>query len=82
MDVARSAAREVLRQHNPEVERQEPLKESIDAVAARELMDVSLSALRLGAQEVHLACWVTGKKANAAPATTTHYICLRDSSSE
>jgi NADPH-dependent glutamate synthase beta subunit-like oxidoreductase/NAD-dependent dihydropyrimidine dehydrogenase PreA subunit len=56
MDVARSAAREVLRQHNPEVEQQEPLKESIDAVAAREMMDVSLSALRLGAQEVHLVC--------------------------
>jgi NADPH-dependent glutamate synthase beta subunit-like oxidoreductase/NAD-dependent dihydropyrimidine dehydrogenase PreA subunit len=56
MDVARSAAREVLRQHTPGVEQQEPLKENIDAVAAREMMDVSLSALRLGAQEVHLVC--------------------------
>ncbi len=28
----------------------------MDAVAAREMMDVSLSALRLGAQEVHLVC--------------------------
>jgi NADPH-dependent glutamate synthase beta subunit-like oxidoreductase/NAD-dependent dihydropyrimidine dehydrogenase PreA subunit len=56
MDVARSAAREVLRQHTPGVEQQEPLKENVDAVAAREMMDVSLSALRLGAQEVHLVC--------------------------
>ena len=56
MDVARSAAREVLRQHRPGVVQQEPLKENIDAVAAREMMDVSLSALRLGAQEVHLVC--------------------------
>ncbi len=56
MDVARSAAREVLRQHTPGVEQQEPSKENIDAVAAKEMMDVSLSALRLGAQEVHLVC--------------------------
>jgi formate dehydrogenase (NADP+) beta subunit len=56
MDVARSAAREVLRQHTSDVEQQEPSKENIDAVAAKEMMDVSLSALRLGAQEVHLVC--------------------------
>ncbi len=56
MDVARSAAREVLRQHSAGVEQQEPLKENIDAVATREMMDVSLSALRLGAEEVHLVC--------------------------
>jgi NADPH-dependent glutamate synthase beta subunit-like oxidoreductase/NAD-dependent dihydropyrimidine dehydrogenase PreA subunit len=56
MDVARSAAREVLRQHTPGVEQQEPLRENVDAVAAREMMDISLSALRLGAQEVHLVC--------------------------
>ena len=56
MDVARSAAREVLRQHTSGVEQQEPLKENVDAVAAREMMDISLSALRLGAQEVHLVC--------------------------
>jgi len=31
----------------------------MDAVAAREMMDVSLSALRLGAQEVHLVCLET-----------------------
>ncbi len=56
MDVARSAAREVLRQHAAGVEQQEPSKENIDAVATREMVDVSLSALRLGAQEVHLVC--------------------------
>ena len=56
MDVARSAAREVLRQHAPGVEQQEPSKDSIDAVAAKEMVDISLSALRLGAQEVHLVC--------------------------
>jgi formate dehydrogenase beta subunit len=55
MDVARSAAREVVRQHAA-VEGQEPSRENIDAVAAREMMDVSLSALRLGAHEVHLVC--------------------------
>src|SRR5208337_659846 len=56
MDVARSAAREVLRQHAPGVEQQEPSRESADAVAAKEMVYVSLSALRLGAQEVHLVC--------------------------
>ncbi len=56
MDVARSAAREVLRQHAGGVESFEPSQGSLDAVAAREMMDVSLSALRLGAQEVHLVC--------------------------
>jgi NADPH-dependent glutamate synthase beta subunit-like oxidoreductase/NAD-dependent dihydropyrimidine dehydrogenase PreA subunit len=66
MDVARSAAREVLRQHSSEVEQQEPLKESIDAVAAREMMDVSLSALRLGAQEVHLVCLESREEMPAA----------------
>jgi NADPH-dependent glutamate synthase beta subunit-like oxidoreductase len=56
MDVARSAAREVLRQHAGGVENFEPSQGNLDAVAAREMMDVSLSALRLGAQEVHLVC--------------------------
>jgi NADPH-dependent glutamate synthase beta subunit-like oxidoreductase len=55
MDVARSAAREVVRQHTA-VEGQEPSRENIEAVAAREMMDVSLSALRMGAREVHLVC--------------------------
>ena len=56
MDVARSAAREVVRQHVAGVEDAEPSPENVSAVAAREMVDVSLSALRLGAQEVHLVC--------------------------
>jgi formate dehydrogenase beta subunit len=56
MDVARSAAREVVRQHAAGVEDLEPSQENVSAVAAREMMDISLSALRLGAQEVHLVC--------------------------
>jgi formate dehydrogenase (NADP+) beta subunit len=56
MDVARSAAREVLRQHPGGVENIEPSHENLAAVAAHEMMDISLSALRLGAQEVHLVC--------------------------
>ncbi len=56
MDVARSAAREVVRQHVAGVEDAEPSLENVSAVAAREMMDVSLSALRLGAQEVHIVC--------------------------
>jgi NADPH-dependent glutamate synthase beta subunit-like oxidoreductase len=61
MDVARSAAREVVRQHVPEshnagVQNQEPSRENEDTIAAREMVDVSLSALRLGAEEVHLVC--------------------------
>jgi len=59
MDVARSAAREVVRQHAGGVESIEPLQGNISAVAAREMMDISLSALRLGAQEVHLVCLET-----------------------
>jgi NADPH-dependent glutamate synthase beta subunit-like oxidoreductase/NAD-dependent dihydropyrimidine dehydrogenase PreA subunit len=66
MDVARSAAREVLRHHSSDVEQQEPLKENIDAVAAREMMDVSLSALRMGAQEVHLVCLESREEMPAA----------------
>jgi formate dehydrogenase beta subunit len=56
MDVARSAAREVVRQHVAGVEHAEPSKENVDAVATREMVDISLSALRMGAQEVHLVC--------------------------
>src|SRR5664280_2177597 len=66
MDVARSAAREVLRQHAGGVENFEPSQGSMDAVAAREMMDVSLSALRLGAQEVHLVCLETRTEMPAA----------------
>ena len=56
MDVARSAAREVLRQHAGGVEDLEPSQENVNAVATKEMVDISLSALRLGAQEVHLVC--------------------------
>jgi NADPH-dependent glutamate synthase beta subunit-like oxidoreductase len=56
MDVARSAAREVVRQHVAGVEDVEPSPESVTAVATREMVDISLSALRLGAQEVHIVC--------------------------
>jgi formate dehydrogenase beta subunit len=66
IDVARSAAREVLRQHSDQVESHEPAKENMDAVAAREMMDVSLSALRLGAKEVHLVCLESREEMPAA----------------
>ncbi len=56
MDVARSAAREVVRQHVAGVEDLEPSDENVSAVATNEMVDVSLSALRLGAREVHLVC--------------------------
>jgi formate dehydrogenase beta subunit len=56
MDVARSAAREVVRQHVAGVEDLEPSQENVSAVATKEMVDISLSALRLGAQEVHLVC--------------------------
>ena len=54
MDVARSAAREVLKQHNPNAA--EPTEENISAVATHEMVDISLSALRLGAREVGIVC--------------------------
>jgi formate dehydrogenase (NADP+) beta subunit len=54
MDVARSAAREVLRQHRPG--EAEPSAENIAAVATQEMVDISLSALRLGAREVSIVC--------------------------
>src|SRR6201993_2893082 len=56
MDVARSAAREVVKQHVGGVEDAEPSAESVSAVATREMVDVSLSALRLGAREVDIVC--------------------------
>jgi NADPH-dependent glutamate synthase beta subunit-like oxidoreductase/NAD-dependent dihydropyrimidine dehydrogenase PreA subunit len=56
MDVARSAAREVVRQHAAGVEDLEPSQENVTAVATREMVDISLSALRLGAHEVHIVC--------------------------
>ena len=54
MDVARSAAREVLKQHRPDDA--VPNEQNISAVAAHEMMDISLSALRLGAREVSIVC--------------------------
>ena len=54
MDVARSAAREVLKQHRPG--EAEPSTENIAAVATQEMVDISLSALRLGAREVSIVC--------------------------
>jgi NADPH-dependent glutamate synthase beta subunit-like oxidoreductase len=54
MDVARSAAREVLQQHG--ATDIVPDQANVDAVAAREMFDISLSALRMGAREVHLVC--------------------------
>ena len=53
MDVARSAAREVVRQHEIQTD---TYSQNLAAVATREMMDVSLSALRLGASEVHIVC--------------------------
>ena len=56
MDVARSAAREVLRRHPVPEEGEVPSEENIAMVAAHEMMDVSLAALRLGAREVSIVC--------------------------
>ena len=55
MDVARSAAREVLRRHEPPGEIT-PSDENLQAVATHEMVDISLSALRMGAREVGLVC--------------------------
>ena len=54
MDVARSAAREVLKQHH--VDETVPSEQNIAAVATKEMVDISLSALRMGAQEVSIVC--------------------------
>src|SRR5690348_3247608 len=54
MDVARSAAREVLKQHR--LDEAEPSAENISAVATHEMVDISLSALRMGAREVKIVC--------------------------
>ena len=52
-DVARSAAREVVRQHEAPTD---TWAQNVSAVATKEMVDVSLSALRLGASEVHIVC--------------------------
>ena len=56
MDVARSAAREVLKQHDVVDSGETPSDENVAAVATKEMVDISLSALRLGAHEVHIVC--------------------------
>ena len=56
MDVARSAAREVVKQHAGGVEDHAPSDENVSAVATKEMVDISLSALRMGAREVNLVC--------------------------
>src|SRR6202049_2593971 len=56
MDVARSAVREVLKQHGGEDSGATPSEKNIAAGATREMVDVSLSALRLGAREVNIVC--------------------------
>jgi len=56
MDVARSAAREVVKQHAGGVEDLAPSDENVSAVATKEMVDISLSALRMGAREVNLVC--------------------------
>src|SRR6516164_8286102 len=55
MDIARSAAREVLRQHEAPGDIA-PSDENVAAVAAHEMVDISLSALRMGARQVGLVC--------------------------
>ena len=55
MDVARSAAREVLKQHGA-AEGAVPSESNIAAVASHEMVDISLSALRMGAREVGIVC--------------------------
>jgi NADPH-dependent glutamate synthase beta subunit-like oxidoreductase/ferredoxin len=65
MDVARSAAREVVRQHEaqspgarslgPETP-SEDWEKNVTTVATNEMVDISLSALRLGASEVNIVC--------------------------
>jgi NADPH-dependent glutamate synthase beta subunit-like oxidoreductase/NAD-dependent dihydropyrimidine dehydrogenase PreA subunit len=56
MDVARSAAREVLKQHGSEGVGEVPSDSNIAAIAAHEMVDISLSAVRLGAREVSIVC--------------------------
>ncbi len=56
MDVARSAAREVLRRHAGDDGGSVPSEDNIAAVATHEMMDISLSALRMGAREVNIVC--------------------------
>ncbi len=56
MDVARSAAREIVKQHSGVDNPVDVNDENVAAAAAKEMMDVSLSALRMGAHEVNIVC--------------------------
>ncbi len=58
MDVARSAAREVVKQHEAGTlpEGETPSADNVSAVAAHEMVDISLTALRMGASEVDIVC--------------------------
>jgi len=66
MDVARSAAREVIKRHALGSDEVVPDANNVAAVAAHEMVDVSLSALRLGAQEVGIVCIETQNEMPAA----------------
>jgi NADPH-dependent glutamate synthase beta subunit-like oxidoreductase/ferredoxin len=66
MDVARSAVREVLKQHPGSLEGETPSEENVAAVATREMVDVSLSALRMGARDVSIVCLEHRKEMPAA----------------
>lgn len=55
MDVARSAARELVKKPAEE-EGETPNAENVAMVAGHEMMDVSLAALRMGAREVNIVC--------------------------
>ena len=48
-----AAAREVVQQRSQEVV---PDQDNVSAVATHEMVDISLSALRMGAHEVHVVC--------------------------
>jgi NADPH-dependent glutamate synthase beta subunit-like oxidoreductase len=65
MDVARSAAREVLRQHDA-IDELVPFPDNVSAVATHEMVDISLSALRMGAHEVNIVCLETRAEMPAA----------------
>ncbi len=64
MDVARSAAREVLKQQS--ADDVAPSDANISAVATHEMVDISLSALRMGAREVDIVCLETREEMPAA----------------
>jgi len=56
MDVARSAVREVLKQHRDDLQGATPMDENIAAFETSEMVHVSLSALQMGAREVSIVC--------------------------